>query len=154
MPPGITPPYIVRYSATSVPIVQIAVSSDTLTEQQIFDYCQNFVIQQLGVVQGARVPQPWGGKQRQIMVDLDLGAMYARGVSPNDVSAAIASQNLIIPAGTAKIGSTEYNVRLNSSPDVVDAFNNIPVKSVNGVPDYVKDVAHVRDGYAIQTNIV
>src|SRR5437870_3007633 len=104
MPPGITPPYIVRYSATSVPIVQIAVSSDTLTEQQIFDYCQNFVIQQLGTVQGARVPQPWGGKQRQIMVDLDPDAMYARGVSPNDVSAAIASQNLIIPAGTAKIG--------------------------------------------------
>src|SRR5437870_7326482 len=104
MPPGITPPYIVRYSATSVPIMQISVSSETLTEQQIFDYCQNFVIQPLGTVQGARVPQPWGGKQRQIMVDLDLDAMYARGVSPNDVSAAIASQNLIIPAGTAKIG--------------------------------------------------
>jgi multidrug efflux pump subunit AcrB len=106
MPPGITPPYIVRYSATSVPIVQIAVSSDTLTEQQIFDYCQNFVIQQLGTVQGARVPQPWGGKQRQIMVDLDLDAMYARGVSPNDVSTAISNQNLIIPAGTAKIAPT------------------------------------------------
>src|SRR5438874_7787705 len=139
MPPGITPPYIVRYSATSVPIVQIAVSSDTLTEQQIFDYCQNFVIQQLGVVQGARVPQPWGGKQRQIMVDLDLDAMYARGVSPNDVSMAIGTQNLIIPAGTAKIGATEYNVKLNSSPDVVDAFNQIPVRTVNGVPIYVKD---------------
>jgi multidrug efflux pump subunit AcrB len=154
MPPGITPPYIVRYSATSVPIVQIAVSSDTLTEQQIFDYCQNFVIQQLGTVQGARVPQPWGGKQRQIMVDLDLDAMYARGVSPNDVSTAIANQNLIIPAGTAKIGATEYNVKLNSSPDLVTAFNDIPVKTVNGIPVYVKDVAHVRDGYAVQTNIV
>jgi multidrug efflux pump subunit AcrB len=154
MPPGITPPYIVRYSATSVPIVQIAVSSDTLTEQQIFDYCQNFVIQQLGIVQGARVPQPWGGKQRQIMVDLDLDAMYARGVSPNDVSTAIGNQNLIIPAGTAKIGATEYNVKLNSSPDLVAAFNDIPVKTVNGIPVYVKDVAHVRDGYAIQTNVV
>src|SRR6266436_2518599 len=116
MPPGITPPYIVRYSATSVPIVQIAVSSDTLTEQQIFDYCQNFVIQQLGTVQGARVPQPWGGKQRQIMVDLDLDAVFSRGLSPNDVSSAISNQNLIIPAGTAKMGTTEYNVKLNSSP--------------------------------------
>src|ERR1700730_5005772 len=119
MPPGITPPYIVRYSATSVPIVQIAVSSDTLTEQQILDYCQNFVIQQLGTVQGARVPQPWGGKQRQVMVDLDLDALYALGVSPNDVSTAISNQNLIIPAGTAKIGDVEYNVRINSSPDAI-----------------------------------
>jgi len=154
MPPGITPPYIVRYSATSVPVLQIAVSSDTMTEQQILDYCQNFVIQQLGVVQGARVPQPWGGKQRQIMVDLDPDAMYARGVSPNDVSAAISSQNLIIPAGTAKVGAVEYNVKLNSSPDMVSAFNEMPVKTVNGVPVYVKDVAHVRDGYAVQTNVV
>src|SRR5437588_176581 len=154
MPPGITPPYIVRYSATSVPIVQIAVSSDTLTEQQILDYCQNFVIQQLGTVQGARVPNPWGGKQRQVMVYLDLDAMYARGVSPNDVATAIANQNLIIPAGTAKIGDTEYNVRLNSSPDLIDAFNNMPVKTVNGVPIYFKDVAHVADGYAVQTNVV
>jgi CzcA family heavy metal efflux pump len=154
MPPGITPPYIVRYSATSVPVLQIAVSSDTLSEQQIFDYTANFIIQQLGTVQGARVPQPWGGKQRQVMVDLDLDAMYARGVSPNDVSAAIGNQNLIIPAGTAKMGATEYNVKLNSSPDVVPAFNDIPVKTVNGVPVYVRDVAHVRDGYAIQTNVV
>src|SRR5262245_8412486 len=154
MPPGITPPYIVRYSATSVPIVQIAVSSDTLTEQQILDYCQNFIIQQLGTVQGARVPQPWGGKQRQVMVDLDLDAMYARGVSPNDVSTAIGSQNLIIPAGTAKMGATEYNIKLNSSPDLVAAFNDIPVKTVNGIPVYIRDVAHVRDGYAIQTNVV
>src|ERR1700681_1507706 len=154
MPPGITPPYIVRYSATGVPIVQIGVSSDTLTEQQIFDYAQNFIIQQLGTVQGARVPQPWGGVQRQVMVDLDLENLYARGLSPSDVSTAIISQNLIIPAGTAKMGTTEYNVKLNSSPDVIDAFNQMPVKTVNGVPVYVKDVAHVRDGYAVQTNIV
>src|SRR5882762_9478032 len=107
MPPGITPPYIVRYSATSVPIVQVAVSSDTLTEQQIFDYAQNFVIQGLGTVQGARVPQPYGGKQRQVMVDLDLPALYARGLSPSDVSTAITNQNLIVPAGTAKMGATE-----------------------------------------------
>src|SRR5947208_5724634 len=148
MPPGITPPFIVRYSATSVPIVQIAVSSDTLTEQQIFDYAANFIIQQLGTVQGARVPNPWGGKQRQVQVDLDLDALYARGLSPNDVSTAITNQNLIIPAGSAKIGDTEYNVRLNSSPDVIAAFNDIPVKTVNGVPIYVKNVAHADDGYA------
>jgi multidrug efflux pump subunit AcrB len=154
MPPGITPPYIVRYSATSVPVLQIAVSSDTLTEQQIFDYTANFIIQQLGTVQGARVPQPWGGKQRQVMVDLDLDEMYGRGLSPSDVSTAISNQNLIIPAGTAKIGATEYNVKLNSSPNVIAAFNQIPVKTVNGIPIYVKDVAHVRDGYAVQTNVV
>ena len=154
MPPGITPPYIVRYSATSVPIVQIAVSSDTLTEQQILDYCQNFIIQQLGTVQGARVPNPWGGKQRQIMVYLDPEAMYAHGVSPNDVATAVGNQNLIIPAGTAKIGDTEYNVRLNSSPSAVDAFNSIPIKTVKGIPVYVRDVAHVADGFAVQTNVV
>src|SRR5436309_13806227 len=144
MPPGITPPFIVRYSATSVPIVQIAVSSDTLTEQQIFDYASNFIIQRLGTVQGARVPQPWGGKWPQVMVDLDLDELYARGLSPSDVSAALTNQNLIVPAGTATIGDTEYNVRLNSSPDVIAAFNDLPVKTVNGVPVYVKDVAHVR----------
>src|ERR1700720_4563167 len=114
MPPGITPPYIVRYSATSVPILQIAVSSDTLTEQQILDYCANFVIQQLGTVQGARVPQPWGGKQRQVMVNLDLPALYAYGLSPSDVSTAITNQNLIIPAGTAKMGTQGYNAKTNS----------------------------------------
>src|SRR5437667_7776952 len=154
MPPGITPPYIVRYSATSVPIVQISVSSDTMTEQQIFDYAANFIIQRLGTVQGARVPQPWGGKQRQVMVDPDLAGLYGRNLSPSDVSAAITSQNLIIPAGTAKMGATEYNVKLNSSPDLIDAFNQIPVRTVNGIPIYLKDVAHVRDGYSVQTNIV
>src|SRR5438128_11566727 len=106
MPPGITPPYIVRYSATSVPVLQIAVSSDTLTEQQIFDYTANFLIQHLGTVQGARVPQPWGGKQRQVMVDLDLDALYGRILPPSDVSAAINRQHLLIPAHTSKIGDT------------------------------------------------
>src|SRR5216684_1876282 len=154
MPPGITPPYIVRYSATSVPIVQIAVSSDTLTEQQILDYCANFVIQQLGTVQGARVPQPWGGKQRQVMVNLDPDALYSYGLSPADVSTAIGNQNLTIPAGTAKMGSREYNVKINSSPDMIDAFNDIPIKTVNGVPVYIKNVAHVADGFAVQTNVV
>src|SRR5207247_10554823 len=101
-------PYIVRYN---VPMAQIAVSSDTLTQQQIFDYCQNFIIQQLGTVQGARVPQPWGGKQRQVMNDVDLDALYARNLSHNDVSTAITNQNLIIPAGTVKMGATEYDVK-------------------------------------------
>jgi len=154
MPPGITPPFIVRYSATSVPIVQIAISSDTLTEQQIFDYAQNFINQRLGTVQGARVPQPWGGRERQIMVSLDPDALYAQGVSPSDVGAAIGSQNLIIPAGTAKMGAREYVVKLNSSPDTIESFNEIPIRTVNGVPIYIKDVANVTDGYRVQTNIV
>jgi multidrug efflux pump subunit AcrB len=154
MPPGINPPYIVQYSATSVPIVQIAVSSETLTEQQIYDYASNFIIQRLGVVQGARVPQPWGGKWPQVMVDLDINQLYARGLSPQDVQSAINSQNLIVPSGTAKIGDTEYYVKLNSSPKLIDDFNNMPIKSVNGVPIYVKDVANVHMGYAVQTNVV
>src|SRR5262249_51276822 len=98
--------------------------------------------------------QPWGGKQRQVMVDLDLDALYARGAAIDGGHAAITNQNLIIPAGTAKMGTTEYNVKLNSSPDLVAAFNDIPVKTVNGIPVYIKDVAHVRDGYAVQTNVV
>jgi multidrug efflux pump subunit AcrB len=154
MPPGIDPPYIVQYSATSVPIVQIAVSSETLTEQQIYDYASNFIIQRLGVVQGARVPQPWGGKWPQVMVDLAPDQLYGRGLSPQDVQAAINNQNLIVPSGTAKIGDTEYYVKLNSSPQVIDAFNNMPVKTVNGVPVYVKDVAYVRMGYQVQQNVV
>jgi multidrug efflux pump subunit AcrB len=154
MPPGIFPPYIVQYSATSVPIVQIAVSSDTLTEQQIYDYASNFIIQRLGVVQGARVPQPWGGKWPQVMVDLDPHQLYGRGLSPQDVQSALNSQNLIVPAGTAKIGDREYYVKLNSSPDLIAAFNDMPVKTVNGVPVYIKDVAHVRMGYQVQTNVV
>src|SRR5215470_5366500 len=129
MPPGITPPYIVRYSATSVPIVQIAVSSDTLTEQQLYDYAANFIIQRLGTVQGARVPQPYGGKPRQVMVDLDPDQLFARGLSASDVSTAVNAQNLILPAGTAKVGETEFNVKVNSSPEMVEAFNQIPVKT-------------------------
>src|SRR5262245_39093584 len=154
MPPGINPPFIVQYSATSVPILQLAVSSDTLTEQQIYDYTANFIIQRLGTVQGARVPQPWGGKSRQVMVDLNQEKLYALGLSPDDVSAAIGNQYLIIPAGSAKICATEYNVKLNSSPDVIAAFNDVPIRTVNGVPVYVRDVAWVRDGYAVQTNVV
>src|SRR4029077_10888433 len=118
------------------------VSSDTLSEQEIFDYCQNFIIQRLGTVQGARVPQPYAGKQRQVMIDLDQDALYARNLSPQDVNTAILSQNLIVPAGTAKIGHTEYAVKPNNSPDVLERFNDIPIKTVGGVPVYVRDVAH------------
>ncbi|QEL19789.1 efflux RND transporter permease subunit [Limnoglobus roseus] len=154
MPQGTTPPYIVRYSATSVPIVQLAISSETLTEAELYDYTANFIIQRLGTVQGARVPQPYGGKPRQIMVDIDPHQLYARGLSAADISAAVNTQNLVLPGGTAKIGEYDYNVRVNSSPEVVEAFNNIPVKSINGVPVYLRDVAHVRDGFAVQTNVV
>jgi multidrug efflux pump subunit AcrB len=153
MPQGTTPPYIVRYSATSVPIAQIAISSDTLTEAELYDYTSNFIIQRLGTVQGARVPQPYGGKPRQIMVDIDPHQLYARGLSAADVSNAVNAQNLILPAGTAKIGATDFNVKVNSSPEVVEAFNQIPVKTVNGSPVYLRDVAQVRDGYAVQTNV-
>ncbi len=127
MPQGTTPPYIVRYSATSVPVAQIAVSSDTLTEAELYDYAANFIIQRLGTVQGARVPQPYGGKPRQIMVDLDPAELYARGLSAADVSAAVNAQNLILPSGSAKIGETDFNIKVNSSPEVVAAFNQIPV---------------------------
>src|SRR5262245_17324580 len=154
MPPGIDPPYIVRYSTTSVPIVQISVSSDSLTESQLYDYAANFIIQRLGTVEGARVPQPWGGAVRQVMVDLDLERLYAHNLSPSDVSAALANQNLIVPTGTAKIGPTEYIVRLNSSPELIEAFNAMPVKMVSGIPIYISDVAYVHDGYGVQTNIV
>ncbi|OWK34560.1 efflux RND transporter permease subunit [Fimbriiglobus ruber] len=154
MPTGTTPPYIVRYSATSVPVAQIAVSSDTLTEAELYDYTANFIIQRLGTVQGARVPQPYGGKPRQVMIDIDPDQLFARGLSAGDISNAVNAQNLILPAGTAKIGDIDFNVKVNSSPEVVEAFNQIPVKSVNGVPVYLRDVAQVRDGYAVQTNVV
>lgn len=154
MPPGINPPYIVRYSATSVPIIQIAVSSDTLTEQELADYTANFIIQRFGSIPGARVPQPFGGKPKQIMIDLDTEALYARGLSPADVSNAINAQNLIIPAGSVKISDTEYNVRLNSSPEMVEAFSQIPIKTENGARVFLGDVAQVHNGYQVQTNVV
>ncbi|WP_020469113.1 efflux RND transporter permease subunit [Zavarzinella formosa] len=154
MPQGTTPPYIVRYSATSVPVAQISMSSDTLTEAELYDYAANFVIQRLGTVQGARVPQPYGGKPRQIMIDLDPNQLYARGLSAADVSTAVNAQNLILPAGSAKIGDIDFNIKVNSSPELVEAFNLIPVKTVDGAPIYLRDIAQVRDGYAVQTNVV
>src|SRR5437773_274602 len=154
MPPGTTPPLIIQYSAANVPILQIGLSSKTLSEQQLYDLGLNFIRTQLATVQGAQVPLPYGGKSRQIMVDIDPAKLYGKGLSPTDVSNAINVQNVILPAGTQKIGDREYNVRLNSSPEVLQVLNDLPIKQVNGAVVYIRDVAHVRDGFAVQTNIV
>jgi CzcA family heavy metal efflux pump len=154
MPPGIFPPGVVKYDASSVPILQLGLSSETLTEQQLFDYGTNFIRTQLATVQGASVPLPYGGKYREIMVDLDPEALYANHLSATDVSNAVNQQSVILPAGTAKVGDREYVVMLNSSPTVVTALNDLPIKTVNGATVYIKDVGHVRDGFAVQTNIV
>jgi multidrug efflux pump subunit AcrB len=154
MPPGIFPPLILRYNAASVPILQLALSSDKLSEQELYDYGANFVRTQLATVQGASVPAPYGGRARQIMVDIDPKALYAQNLSPNDVVTAINAQNLILPTGYTKIGTREYGVRMNSSPEVVEALNDLPLKQANGTTVFIRDVAHVRDGYAIQGNIV
>ncbi|MDQ6705646.1 MAG: efflux RND transporter permease subunit [Acidobacteriota bacterium] len=154
LPPGIFAPGIVKYNAASVPILQLSVNSKSLTEQQLYDYGTNFIRTQLATVQGASVPLPYGGKPRQIMVDLDPEALYAKHLSATDVSNAINAQNLILPAGTAKVGDREYLVRLNSSPQLVSAMNDLPIKTVNGATVYIKDVAQVRDGFAVQANVV
>jgi CzcA family heavy metal efflux pump len=153
-PPGMNAPFILRYSASTVPVVQMSVASDTLTEQEIFDYSFNYLRTQLFAVQGATVPTPFGGKPRQIMVDLDPAKLMAKGLSAHDVAEAVNLQNLILPAGTVKVGEREYNVRLNSSPEVVEALNHLPVKQVGGATITLRDVAQVRDGYEVQTNIV
>jgi multidrug efflux pump subunit AcrB len=136
MPPGITPPLIVQYSASNVPILQLGVSSKTLSEQQLYDYGQNFIRTQLATIQGAAVPLPYGGKPRQIMVDLDMPALQAKGLSAVDVTGAINTQNLILPAGTAKMGEREYSVRLNSSPEAVELLNDLPIRQINGYSLY------------------
>ncbi|MBM3725642.1 MAG: efflux RND transporter permease subunit [Acidobacteria bacterium] len=154
MPPGMFPPFIIRYNAASVPILQLAISSKTMGEMQLFDNAQNFIRTGLATVQGASLPLPSGGKMRTIMVDLDPAALYAKRLSPADISLAINSQNLILPAGQARIGDREYNVKLNGSPEIVAEMNNFPVKVVNGQTVFVRDVAQVRDGFMPQTNIV
>ncbi|MGE3536312.1 MAG: efflux RND transporter permease subunit [Candidatus Tectimicrobiota bacterium] len=154
MPPGIQPPLILRYSASNVPILQVGVSSKTLSEQQLYDLGTNFLRTQLATIQGASIPLPYGGKPRQIMVDLDLKALQAKGLSAADVSSAINAQNLLLPAGNVKMGTREYTVRLNSSPELVAEMNDLPIKQVNGSTVYIRDVAQVRDGFAVQSNIV
>jgi len=154
MPPGTTPPLVIQFSAANVPILQLSLSSKSLSEQQLYDLGLNFVRTQLATVQGAQVPLPYGGKARQVMVDLDLQKLFAKGLSPTDVSNSLTAQNVILPAGTQKIGDREYNVRLNSSPEILEELNNLPIKQVNGSMVYMRDVATVHDGYAVQTNIV
>ena len=154
MPPGIFPPLIVQYDASSVPILQLGLNSNTLTEQQLYDYGQNFIRTRLSTVSGISVPLPYGGKVRTIMADLDPDALYGKGLSATDISNALGLQNLILPTGTAKIGTREYLIHLNSSPELVSALNDVPIKVVNGAPIYMRDVAQVRDGYQVQTNIV
>jgi len=154
LPPGITPPLILSYNASSVPVLQLALSSDTLLDNQLFDLSNNFIRPQLAQVQGAAVPSPYGGKNRQIQVDLDMQALRSKGLTPQDVSNAILAQNLILPAGTEKMGEFEYNVMLNASPNVLDDLNDLPIKSVNGATILLRDVAHVRDGFSPQQNMV
>ena len=153
-PPGTFPPNIVKYDASAVPILQLGLSSKVLAEQELFDLGQNFIRTQLSTVQGISVPLPYGGKFRAVEVDLNPDQLYAKQLTAADVSSALALQNLILPAGTAKIGDRDYQVRLNSSPRVLDDLNNLPVKVVNGATVFVKDVAQVRDGNTIQTSIV
>ncbi|MEH2199613.1 efflux RND transporter permease subunit [Nostoc sp.] len=154
LPPGITPPFIIQYNASSVPIIQMSVSSKSLPEQALNDYATNFVRTQLATVQGASVPLPYGGKPRQIMVDIDPQAMLAKGISAQDVTNAVSAQNLVLPAGGMKIGTREFAVQINNSPDVVEALNDLPIKQVNGNVTYIRDVAQVRDGFGVQANIV
>jgi multidrug efflux pump subunit AcrB len=154
LPPGTTPPLVIIYSASTVPVLQIGLTSDRLSEQQLFDYGNNFIRTQLATVQGASMPFPYGGKQRLVSVDVDFAALQARGLSSVDIVNAVNAQNLILPTGTAKLGALEYNVELNGSPRVLAELNNLPVKTVNGSTVYLRDVAHVRDGFAPQTNVV
>ncbi len=154
MPPGAVPPLIIQYNASSVPIIQLALGGKTLSEAELYDYGIYRIRQQIAPIQGITLPLPYGGKPRQIMVDLDPQALLAKGISAADVSNAVNLQNLTLPSGSVKLGSQEYRVSLNSSPDAVAALNDLPVKYVNGATVYVRDVAHVRDGFAVQTNIV
>ncbi len=154
LPPGITPPLVISYNASSVPILQLSLSSKTLSESQVNDLGVNFLRTGLATVQGASIPYPYGGKTRQIMVDLDMAALNGVGLSPNDVVNAVNAQNLILPGGTEKMGSIEYVVELNGSPTTIRDLNDLPLKQVNGHMIYIRDVAHVRDGFAVQQNIV
>ena len=154
LPPGTTPPLIISYSASTTPIIQLGLSSKTLPEQQLFDLGQNFLRTYLATVQGAATPYPYGGKIRQIQVDLDLPKLQTYGLSPVDIVNAVNAQNIILPTGTVKLGPLEYNVEMNGTPQTIGELNDLPVKTVNGSTLYMRDVAHIRDGFAPQTNIV
>ena len=154
LPPGATPPLVAIYSASTVPVIQIGLTSDSLSEQALFDVGNNFIRTQLATVPGAALPFPYGGKQRLISVDLDSMALQSKGLSPVDIVNAINAQNLILPTGTAKLGPLEYTVEMNGSPQTIGELNDLPVKTVNGATIYMRDVAHIRDGFSPQTNIV
>jgi CzcA family heavy metal efflux pump len=154
LPPGTTPPLIISYSASTTPIIQLGLSSKTLPEQQLFDLGQNFLRNYLATVPGAATPFPYGGKVRQIQVDLDLPKLQSYGLQPNDIVNAVNAQNLILPSGTVKLGSLEYNVEMNGTPETIPELNDLPVKTANGSTLYMRDVAHIRDGFSPQTNIV
>jgi len=154
LPPGTTPPFIIQYNASSVPIMQLGLSGQGLSETQLNDVATTTIRVQMATVEGAQMPFPYGGKQRQILVDLDPEALQARGMSPADVVTAITNQNVIAPAGTVKFDKFEYQVETNSAPSLIEGLNNMPIKAVNGTVVYIRDVAHVRDGNPPQTNIV
>jgi multidrug efflux pump subunit AcrB len=154
MPPGVQPPVVLRYQASQVPVVQLALSSTKESEQQLFDYAMYRVRQALVTAPGVTMPAPYGGKQRQIMVDLDMKALAAHGLTPMDVTTAISTQNVTVPSGVVKFGPEQYVVRTNATPALIDTLNNAPVKVVNGTPVLIRDVAWVRDGYAVQQNVV
>jgi multidrug efflux pump subunit AcrB len=154
MPPNITPPLVLRYGATDVPIIQLSLSSKSLPDTKLNDLGQNIIRPALAVVHGAEVPYPYGGKPRVIMADLDMSALQARGLSPADVSAALQHQNVILPAGDVKIGDKDYTLKMNNSPDVIDTINAFPIKQIDGRTVFMRDVAHVHDGFQVQTNSV
>ena len=154
MPPGMMPPLIIKYTASSVPVIQLGMSSRDVPEQGLFDLATNTLRPQLVTIPGVAVPWPYGGKMRLVSVDLDMQALLAKGLTSADVINAVNSQNLILPTGTAKIEETEYNVSLNSSPTTIEGLNNMPVKTVGGATTFLREVAHVRDGFSPQTNIV
>jgi CzcA family heavy metal efflux pump len=154
LPPGTTPPLVAIFSASTVPVIQIGLTSDSLSEQQLFDFGNNFIRTQLATVQGAALPFPYGGKQRLVSVDIDSAALQSKGLSPVDIVNAINAQNLILPTGTVKLGSLEYLVEMNGSPLNMEGLNDLPIKTVNGATIYMKEVAHVRDGFSPQTNVV
>jgi multidrug efflux pump subunit AcrB len=154
LPPGIQPPIVVQYNASSVPVLQISLSSDTLNEQQLYDYGLYNLRQRLAPIHGVTFPTPAGGKYRQIMVDLDPARLLAKGLTPSDVVNAVNAQNLTLPSGTVKVGDTQYTVRTNATPATIDDLNNIPIKVTNGATVFVRDIGQVRDGSAVQQNIV
>src|ERR1700753_1675474 len=154
LPPGTTPPLVITYHASSVPVVQLALSGDGLSEQQLSDYGVNFIRTQLATVQGASIPFPYGGKQRQIQIDINTQRLQAYGLSASDVVNAVNAENIILPAGDVKMGNIDYEVETNSAPTSIAALNNLPVKTLNGATVYIHDIGNVRDGFPPHTNVV